>query len=535
MAYRYSFFMPTCSDTCEALTHLRRMVSDDKLRNGMNKDFIQGLIYDLEDNETLCLFHYKLAIEQKDNHAMVNYFLYFVGRDQIFDHGEAVTYLKVAAIELNCARAKNNLANYYCDNDNIEAARTLYLQSLSAGYMSAIVNLAELLEFTDNNYQEAIKYYLLAIEKNISKDYYKVAECYRQLDDHESAVKYFKLSLDSGNKNAAFELGLYYGYVVQDYNLAIDYYLMSEETGNSLYNAALLYENKLNDIDNAIKCYNLAIDKGNVPSMINLGNIYYKRTDVDLTKKYFQMAIDNDYIPAWSCMGSYYLENEKDNKTSCDIAIRYFQYVIDNVDKLYDSGESDDRKAYSISLHNMGVCHGIKNNHELAIKYYMMAIRENQIESVNCLFTSLNNTSYDTKYIDELITILQLQTINVEVKSVIYRKLVRYINVSTCVQQVLTLVSLPSINSHDRNFLMLSLRQAQPIIGQQTQWFNSFMIKVKHHSDQRLAINKECPICLDDETTNGIVLLCGHSYCESCITVYCESNHYCPLCKRFVY
>merc|ERR1712188_158234 len=43
----------------------------------------------------------------------------------------------------------------------------------------------------------------------------------------------------------------------------------------------------------------------------------------------------------------------------------------------------------------------------------------------------------------------------------------------------------------------------------------------------------ECPIC-QAELDTPIALHCGHTYCESCISVWMERESTCPLCRQVV-
>ena len=42
----------------------------------------------------------------------------------------------------------------------------------------------------------------------------------------------------------------------------------------------------------------------------------------------------------------------------------------------------------------------------------------------------------------------------------------------------------------------------------------------------------ECPICFDKlNKTNILTTLCGHSFCETCITRHIQSDLKCPMCR----
>ena len=84
---------------------------------------------------------------------------------------------------------------------------------------------------------------------------------------------------------------------------AIKYYKMAIDKGNTyaIGNLAYVYhkEQEKKDLNEAIKYYKMAIDKGLPDSMNNLGVLYHyelAKQDFDEAIKYYKMAFDNGFI-----------------------------------------------------------------------------------------------------------------------------------------------------------------------------------------------------------------------------------------------
>ena len=102
----------------------------------------------------------------------------------------------------------------------------------------------------------------------------------------------------------------------------------------------LIYKYR-HDFDNAIKYYQMAIEKGNDKAMRNLGYLYHyepEKKNLDEAIKYYQMAIEKGNSNAMNSLGSiYHTEPEKKN---LDEAIKYYQMAIEkgNSDAMYSLG-----------------------------------------------------------------------------------------------------------------------------------------------------------------------------------------------------
>lgn len=113
-------------------------------------------------------------------------------------------------------------------------------------------------------YKEAInigKLLLLKYQTPPENLLYQMAICYRETNDHKTAVSYFQNAIKEG---ISTKMASYYGLLGESYESlkqnkeALDTYkkgLQFENNGSLYYNIALVYEDKLNDKKNAINYY----------------------------------------------------------------------------------------------------------------------------------------------------------------------------------------------------------------------------------------------------------------------------------------
>jgi tetratricopeptide (TPR) repeat protein len=162
------------------------------------------------------------------------------------------------------------------------------------------------------------------------------------------------------NQYTYFNFGVYY-FLEKNYELAIKYYLMAIELGNSeaMNNLGYYYHFIEKNYDKMFEYYLMAIDLGNSNAMNNLGHYYhYTKENYDLAKKYYLMAIDLGNSQAMINIGYYYHYIEQ----NYDLMKKYYLIAI-------DLGRSD-------TMNNLGYYyHCVEKNYDLAKKYYLMAIK----------------------------------------------------------------------------------------------------------------------------------------------------------------
>jgi hypothetical protein len=140
--------------------------------------------------------------------------------------------------------------------------------------------------------------------------------------------KYYDTSFKLGNINAMVYLGRHYFYELKDDSM-IKCYLIAIEKGNTtaMRLLGLYYEKAVKDYDLMLKYYLMAIDKGKTSAMHCLAS-YYRFTDknYELMKKYYLMAIDKGHANSVCALAVFYIIFEKNyflGKKYCLLGNKY--------------------------------------------------------------------------------------------------------------------------------------------------------------------------------------------------------------------
>jgi tetratricopeptide (TPR) repeat protein len=181
--------------------------------------------------------------------------------------------------------------------------------------------------FVEDKYDDAVKFYLMAIDKEHSGAMYNLANFYFNIDrNYDYAVKYYLMAVNKGNFRAMYKLGYYYHLLAKNYDEAKKYYLMAIPYGcsHAMNNLGHYYHNIEKNYEKAIKYYFMAINNGHSGAIYNLANFYnFSENNYDNAEKYYLMAINNGFSSV-----SIDLENMK-KKIKRDKIISIFDYVHD--------------------------------------------------------------------------------------------------------------------------------------------------------------------------------------------------------------
>jgi tetratricopeptide (TPR) repeat protein len=165
-----------------------------------------------------------------------------------------------------------------------------------------------------------------------SEIYMFLARFYQLEEDYDNMIKYDLLAIEKGNILSMFVLG-YYFKDKHEYDNMLKYFLMGIEKGSILCACSLgSYYYKIQNLDAAIKYYLISIAAGGINAMINVGHCYYFKNDIINTVKYYSMAYDNGIISTANDLGDHYKGiNDFDNM------IKYYLIAINNgfYDNLY--------------------------------------------------------------------------------------------------------------------------------------------------------------------------------------------------------
>ena len=123
---------------------------------------------------------------------------------------------------------------------------------ITNGYILFFIG--EYYEFKNINYNEMIKYYLMAIDKDNINAMNNLARHYESIHDYDNTVKYYLMAIDNGCSSAMNNLGYYYFYYEADHDEMLKYFLMAIEYGNKTAMKNLgHYYSLIRDFDNAKK------------------------------------------------------------------------------------------------------------------------------------------------------------------------------------------------------------------------------------------------------------------------------------------
>ena len=114
-----------------------------------------------------------------------------------------------------------------------------------------------------------------------------------------------------------------------EYALAIQFFIKAYEEENdaiAAFNAAWVYEDFLNDEEQALKWYTLSANMGEYDAMYNIGKIHHNNKEFDKAVKWFKKASKGDVSQAFVDLGS----------------------VLETQEHLYEKAAKQYKKAYNL-------------------------------------------------------------------------------------------------------------------------------------------------------------------------------------------
>ena len=182
----------------------------------------------------------------------------------------------------------------YDKNDN---KKTI---SLVSKYVKEFPNNADYLNklgvlyANENNYKEAEKWYLKAIENGNLTAISNLADNYSQLKDYEKAIKYYKEyeKVADNPRNYTWIAAAYEN--LEDYKNAREWYfkaLKTEKDGFSENHLGLMADNEGNQKE-ALKWYQASVQKGYPWAYYNLTNFYAGLGDSDTAEKWAKKGME---------------------------------------------------------------------------------------------------------------------------------------------------------------------------------------------------------------------------------------------------
>lgn len=245
----------------------------EQLKKDVKTDvFIDPDKYDLTNGEILCklgLYYedmgiVKKAIEFYDKAIGVGYTVALFHMGQLYENinklSSAIDYYK-KSIDANASNKNQSIFNladiYYEEYHDYDKALFYYSMVMMAHYRIAYCY------FYKRNFPKAIEHFMSHTQNTELSTYY-LGQCYKELNDYNGAIYYYKLSID-------------YGYIP------------------SIVKLALIYEQLYDDV-NTILCYQLGIEKGCRQCLFLLGFYYEKRhRNYEKSMEYFIISVNTGF------------------------------------------------------------------------------------------------------------------------------------------------------------------------------------------------------------------------------------------------
>jgi tetratricopeptide (TPR) repeat protein len=147
---------------------------------------------------------------------------------------------------------------------------------------------------------------MIAIESKNPAAMFNLGLHYENNKDYDNMLKYYLMAAEYKDRDAVFNLGYYYGQQ-KDHDNMVKYYLMAVEykSADAMYNLGYYYKQE-KDRPNMLKYYLMAIEYKNKNAMYNLGCYYKEENDYENMIKYYLMAIENGELKVMNDLVLYY-------------------------------------------------------------------------------------------------------------------------------------------------------------------------------------------------------------------------------------
>ncbi len=259
-----------------------------------------GFMYErgdeVEQSYEKAMFWYQKAVENGSIEALVSIGSLYERIDNAdFPAEEAAGWFLKAAIKNN-DEAKCKLVELYALGIGVEKSITEAVKWLNKCEWEEtrrgvkLYTLGRLFyhgERIEQSYEEAIKWWKLAVDANNSEAAYMLGICYEKgygvEQSYEEAVKWWKLAADASNSDASYRLGLCYAEgagLEQSYEKAFGLFIEVARSGFNIEAENIVgtyYEKGLGteqSYEEAVKWYSMAAEQKNEEAMYNLGNCY---------------------------------------------------------------------------------------------------------------------------------------------------------------------------------------------------------------------------------------------------------------------
>jgi hypothetical protein len=290
------------------------------------------------------------------------------------------------------------LGEKYRITNNYEEMIKYYLLAITNNFYYAAHNLGTYYLVSTNKLNEAEIYLLIGVNNNVHKSYHTIAKLYIIINNFENVKKYLLLCFNKFNcPSAVHQLAYYYDVIQKNSIEMIKYYDMAIKENHipSMHSLGNYYK-KINDFDNLKKYYEMAINYNDIESLFQLADYYYvNKINYNLVIYYCELAINYvNYSKAWFLLGKYYLLILKNEIVGIkmlekSISLGYFpSYIIlanfeydkKNYEKMFEFlNKALDHNQYT-AYNNLAIYYiNVENNGDKLKEYALLSIDKKNI------------------------------------------------------------------------------------------------------------------------------------------------------------
>ena len=308
----------------------------------------------------LCLYLYIKILEKKENDNK-KFEELIEKADECIEVGNYKNAEKIAKESLKYNKVKGYYylgalyANYFNDK---EKAKEAYMVAYKKKHFEA-ASMIGFIEEEKGNFKEAEKWYKEGIKSNFEYSFYLIGNFYYNQNNMKNAKKYLEKSAERKNGKAIYILAkIYYkeknreGIKKYQKQLLEEVQLkdVSNEMKKNIEYMLLLEASKLNkegyyqiaemyrriSIEEAMKKYEIAYEKGVAKAANNIGSYYYIKKDMENAKIWIQKAIDGGDVDSNFYMGELY-----DNAGELKKSYEYYSIAANNKNAIamFSAGE----------------------------------------------------------------------------------------------------------------------------------------------------------------------------------------------------
>jgi TPR repeat protein/Fe2+ or Zn2+ uptake regulation protein len=182
--------------------------------------------------------------------------------------------------------------------------------------------LAEMAEVPLNDYDKAIDYYQIALDKGRLDAAFRLGQVYFFFKHEEKkAISYYEQAVNHDQVNAIMPLATIY-FSNGNFERAKTMCLLAIEKGIDIayLNLSILFQQEGN-IEEAIHALEKAIALNVDEALVSLAELYLSSTkgNDEKAKKLFELAVEKGVTDAYHALGKYLLHNEKDTRSAIKI------------------------------------------------------------------------------------------------------------------------------------------------------------------------------------------------------------------------